>query len=97
MQEDERTQGIPALSASESAISGVHNCGIERVEFEWTSLEDQNLPIIQPFVTGIIPNLFNTHLPADSEQSIAVSFQGGDPPAVLLPRAYLALLTVLLI
>lgn len=90
-------QTIPAMTMSESVVGGLHNCGIERVEFEWTSLENERSLIILPVITDALYNLSYTYLLTDSDLSANICFQEDDPPAVAHPREYLTLLTTLLI
>lgn len=87
---------IPEIVTYPVAINGLHNCGIERVEFEWTFDNERSL-IILPFITDVLYNLSYTYLLTDSNLLADVFFNEDDPPSVLPPRAYLALLTTLLI
>lgn len=78
-------------------LNGLHNCGIERVEFEWTSFENERSLIILPFITDGLYNLSYTYLLTDSELLADGFIEEDDPASVLPPREYLALLTTLLI
>lgn len=82
--------------ATPLAIDGLHNCGIERVEFEWTVDNERSFTIL-PFITDALYHLSYTYLLTDSEGAVAIRFKEDDPPIVLPPRAYLTLLTTLLI
>lgn len=93
------TESEPDTSAvkADATIDGWHNCGIERVEFEWTVFENERLLIIQPFVTDLISFLPYLSSLIDYGLGDAILLNEGAPPSVLLPRAYLTLLTTLLI
>lgn len=90
----------PSTSVGETkglVIDERHTCGIERVEFEWTSSGSDRQLIIQPFVTDLFFHLPYLSLLTDIQLWDGVLLHEGAPPSVLPPRAYLALLTTLLI
>ena len=78
-------------------IDKSHHCGITRVEFEWTTSEDDGSLLIIPFVTDVLYDLSYTSLLTESEASEPLFIDEADPPTVLPPRDYLSLLTTLLI
>ena len=94
---DKRVEAEAKETGTYSLVRGLHNCGVERVSFEWTSLENERSLTILPFITDTLYHLSYTYLLTDSEQSAGVFIEEGDPPSALLPRTYLTLLTTLLI
>lgn len=79
------------------SINGIHDCGIERIEFSWTAEDTGRIIQLQPLVTDVLfPASFNSLLIEPVLDSV-VQYVENNPPPILPPREYLAQLTVLLI
>lgn len=79
------------------SFNNVHNCGIERVEFEWTAEENARTLVISPLITDVLFSTVTSPLLAGPQSASSFTVTGGDPPLALPPRDYLSLLTTLLI
>lgn len=82
---------------SYGTIENTHDCGLERVDFEWTVEESSRFVPIIPFVTDYLFSVTSISFSLDTELNSYLAFHEGDPPLISPPREYLSLLTTLLI
>ena len=78
-----------------SSCCGMNGCGIERVDFDWNSVNIQ-VPDLQPVVHDLLFSSIFESLQIASLFADSYEIRVTGPP-VVCPRVYLSLLTTLLI
>lgn len=78
------------------SITGVHDCGIERIEFSWTTERDRTL-LSAPHFTAVLFSVSSDFLWTDPGTPLVGLYAQNRPPPIHPPRGYLTLLTQLLI
>lgn len=93
--EDSHQAGMD-MFAFDAVVDGAHDCGIERVEFKWTSLENDRTLVQLPVIADFVFTLSTLDLLTHNASPLVLSYVD-NPPPLLSPREYLTLLTTLLI
>ncbi len=93
----EKKQKEVDLSIQIASVKAIHDCGIERLEFKWTTNENQHSLFMPSMFSDVLFTTSSISLVPELVLCSSFLYNEDHPPAFLHPRYYLSLLRMLLI